>query len=329
MSMKVCMVIDAVIPALLYGGTQRIVVWLGRALHESGHHVTYLARAGSSCEFAPVLTLDRARSIDAQVPRDTDIVHVHSGGALPARFPACMTVYTNARTPQELPANTIFLSRRHAEIHNAEAFVHVGVHPEEFGPVEMFQPGKAFIFLGKAAWNVKNVRGAIRVARAAGAPIDVLGGTRLNFNMGFRLTLDPNARFHGMVGGENKKRFLHQARGLIHPVLWDEPGAAAVVESLYFGVPVFGTPYGCLPEQVPAHVGHLSAHEGELAEAAARAEQYDRHAIHAWWQEHFSAARMARKYLTYYEKILTGETLHPGPIHAPVTRHTELYPWHR
>lgn len=325
--MKVCMVIDAVIPALLYGGTQRIVVWLGRALHEMGHRVTYLARAGSTCDFAPVLTLDLGRSLDAQIPLDTDIVHVHTGGPLPAQFPACMTVYTNARTPQEFPANTIFLSCRHAEIHHAEAFVHVGLHPQEFGAVDLSQAGAAFIFLAKAAWRVKNVRGAMRVARAAGAPIDVLGGTRLNFSMGFRLTLDPNARFHGMVGGEQKTRCLRQARGLIHPVLWDEPGAAAVIESLYFGVPVFGTPYGCLPELVPPHAGHLSAHEGDLAAAAARATQYDRRAIHAWWQEHFTARHMARKYVEYYEMILGGKSLHPGPIHAPVTRHKELYAW--
>lgn len=189
-----------------------------------------------------------------------------------------------SRFPVIRSQNTIFVSRRHAEIHNAEAFVHHGLHPREFGPVDTLRSGKAFVFFGNAAWGVKNVRGAIRVARAAGAPIDVLGGKRLNFSMGFRLTLDRNARFHGMVGGERKSCFLRQARGLIHPVLWDEPGAAAAVESLYFGVPVFGTPYGCLPELVPPHVGHLSAHEGELAEAAARAGQHDRRAIHAWWQ---------------------------------------------
>jgi hypothetical protein len=327
--MNICLVIDAVIPVRLYGGTQRIVLWLGRALHEMGHRVTYLARAGSSCDFAPVLSLDVTRDIDEQIPRDTDIVHLHSGRTFPAGFPACMTVYTNARQPQELPANTIFLSRRHAEIHNAEAFVHLGLHPQEYGSVDLSTPGPAFVFLAKAAWRVKNVRGAIRVARAAGAPIDVLGGTRLNFGMGFRLTLDPNARFHGMVGGETKNRFLRHARGLIHPVLWDEPGAAAAVESLYFGVPVFSTPYGSLPELVPAHVGHLSQHQGELAAAAARAEHYDRRAIHAWWQEHFTATHMARKYLAYYERILNGEALHPGPIRAPVTRQKTLFPWYR
>jgi len=321
------MVIDSVIPVSLYGGTQRIVVWLGRALHELGHHVTFLARPGSSSDFGSVFTLDPSRPIDDQVPRDTDIAHLHSGGPLPERFPACMTLYTNGREAQTLPANTVFLSRRHAETHHGRVFVPIGLHPQEFGTAGPFETGKAFIFLAKAAWRVKNVRGAIRVARAAGAPLDVLGGTRLNFSMGFRLTLDPNVRFRGMVGGEEKNRFLRTARGLIHPVLWDEPGGAAIIESLYFGVPVFATPYGSLPELVPAHVGYLSASASELAEAAAHACQYDRRAIHAWWREHFTAAQMARQYLVHYEKILAGDTLHPGPIEAPATRHRELYPW--
>ncbi len=327
--MHICIVIDSVIPSLLYGGSERVVLWLGRALHEMGHRVTYMARAGSRCDFAPVRTLDRTLPFDSQIPKDVDIVHSHSETYMPRNHPVCLTIHGNTRHARTFHPNTIFVSMKHARNHGAEAFVHNGLDPSEYGPVELNHQGTSFVFLGKAAWRVKNVRGAIRVARSAGAPINILGGWRLNFNMGFRMTLDPNAHFKGMVGGEEKNQYLRHARGLIFPVLWEEPFGVAVIESMYFGLPVFGTPYGSLPELVPTHVGYLSNHATELAKAASCAHEYDRHAIHAWWQEHFTSVHMARKYLTYYEKILDGETLHPAPICSPVVRGSKLLDWHR
>jgi hypothetical protein len=51
-------------------------------------------------------------------------------------------------------------------------------------------------FLGKAAWRVKNVQGAIDVIkRTRTEKLIVMGGSRLNFKMGFRLTLSSGIRF--------------------------------------------------------------------------------------------------------------------------------------
>ncbi len=97
---------------------------------------------------------------------------------------------------------------------------------------------------------------------------------------------------------------------------------------MYFGTPVFATPYGSLPELVTPETGHLSASSfGAGRGLHATPARYDRRAIHAHWQNHFSARRMALKYLDYYQRILDGEPLHPGPIKAPATRKSELMPW--
>jgi glycosyltransferase involved in cell wall biosynthesis len=325
--MHICIVIEAKIPVLLYGGTERFVIWLGRALVACGHKVSFLAKAGSTCDFARVLPLDVAKPLDSQIPPDVDIVHMNTEFAWPETFPACQTIHGNTREPRTFHPNTIFVSQNHASQHGGNAFVSHGLDPLEYGSPGLDQSGHSFVFLGKAAWRLKNVKGAIRVARKAGAPIDILGGTRINLSMGLRITLDPNARFHGMVGGEAKNAFLRQSRGLIFPVLWNEPGAIAVIESLYFGVPVFATPYGCVPELVPEQAGCLSASAGELAEAARDPSRYDRRAIHAWWLEHFTSDHMARKYLTYYEQILSGQNLHPDIIHSPATRANRLFDW--
>lgn len=324
--MHVCLVIPSVVPAPQYGGTERVVVWLARALDQLGHRVTCLARPGSRCPGAQLRVLDPGIPIDAQIPADVDIVHAHSEGFEPQAFPFCQTVHGNGRRPRTLHPNTIFVSEKHARNHGGAAFVHNGLDPAEYGPPALAPSGRNLIFLAKAAWRVKNVRGAIRVARRAGLPLDVLGGKRLNFKMGFRFTLDPNARFHGMVGGERKNALLRPARGLVFPVLWEEPFGIAVIEALYFGVPVFATPYGSLPELVPAHAGFLSNSESALAAAAAQA-GYDRRAIHEWWRSRFTHVHMAKKYIECYEKILGGETLHPAEIHAPAVRIPGLAAW--
>lgn len=326
--MNICIALDKLIPAYLYGGTERVVVWLGRGLQEMGHTVNYLARKGSKLDFAPVRELDLSRPVEEQVPAGTDLVHMHSDLPWPQELPACMTRHGNTNRARTFHPNTIFVSRKHANNHGAEAFVHLGLDPREYGEPDFDAGADArWIFLGKAAWSVKNIRGTIAVARGAGHELDVLGGTRLNFKMGFRFTPDRHVHFHGMVGGEEKHRLMRRARGLLFPVLWDEPGATAVVESLYFGLPVLGTPYGCLPEQVTEDVGVLSNSLSELVEAARDYQKYDRRAIHEHWRSGFTYRDMAAKYAEYYERILEGEDLHPAPIQSPVVRQKKLFDW--
>lgn len=326
--MHVCIVVNAHIPAFLYGGTERVVVWLGRGLQEMGHEVSYLAPKGSRLDFAPVHELDAERPVEAQMPAGVDILHLHSDLEWPRETPFCMTRHGNTHFARTFHPNTIFCSSKHARNHGAEAFVHLGLDPREYGEPDFEARESArWIFLGKAAWKVKNLKGCVALTRSAGQQLDVLGGTRLNFKMGFRFTPDRHVHFHGMVGGEKKHRLMRAARGLLFPVLWDEPGATAVVESLYFGLPVLATPYGCLPEQVTPEVGVLSNSESELAEAARQAGRYDRRAIHEHWKNHFTYRHMAGKYAGYYERILDGETLHPAPIESPVVRRKNLFEW--
>lgn len=327
--MHVCIVIDATIPPTLYGGTERVVYWLGKGLHQLGHRVTFLARPNSRCDFAEIITLNPTVALDSQIPAVTNIVHLHSGTNSPRDFPFCQTIHGNSRQAQVFHPNSIFVSQSHAHNHGATAFVHNGLDPDDYGSPDLTRRNGNLVFLAKAAWRVKNVRGAIEVARKAGRPLDVMGGHRLNFKMGFRLTLDRNCHFHGMIGGNAKNRLLQQAGGLIFPVRWHEPFGVAVIEAMYFGLPVFATPYGALPELINEANGFLSTSCTVLAEEAAKADHYDRRAIHAGWQKRFTHLHMAKKYLSYYEQILSGEALHPDLIHAPAVRSSKLLEWSR
>ena len=131
--MNICIALDKRIPAYLYGGTERVVVWLGRGLQEMGHTVSYLAAKGSELDFAEVRELDPARPIDAQLPKGTELVHLHSDLEWPRDVPACMTRHGNSNRARTFHPNTIFVSRKHANNHGAEAFVHLGLDPRQAG----------------------------------------------------------------------------------------------------------------------------------------------------------------------------------------------------
>ena len=84
--------------------------------------------------------------------------------------------------------------------------------------------------MAKAAWRVKNLKGAVKVSRLAGMKLDVMGVHRLNLNMGFRFTPWLSVRFWGDVDNLTKSKVMQTSRGLVFPVTWHEPFGLAVVE---------------------------------------------------------------------------------------------------
>ncbi len=324
--MRICIVHTGAVPPATYGGTERIVFWLAKELARRGHHVTLLAGAGSAADFATVRVLDRGRPISEQIPTDTDLAHYFT---LPDRDPGVPylnTIQGNLPAGLEVDRNTVFVSRNQAERHGSARYVHNGLDPDEYGPVDWSRRREYAHFLGKAAWRVKNVRGAISVARRARRRLVVLGGTRLNFSMGFRFTLDPRVRFAGMVGGDEKIRLLNGSQALIFPVRWHEPFGIAITESLYFGCPVFATPYGSLPELVPASVGLLSTSATELAAGLRDVARFDPRACHDWVMAHFTARTMTDRYLAVYEEVMNGTILNERPPRL-IEQVPKLLPW--
>ncbi len=302
---------NALLPVSEYGGTERVVWWLGKCLSAWGHKVTFLVKEGSKCSFARVIAYNPALPVDEQIPEDVDIVHLHSSYES-TRKPQVVTVHGNPHTGEPLQANSIFVSENHAQRYGAKAFVHNGLDFSEYGKPDFTLKRKHVHFLGKAAWRVKNVKGAIALAKASHHRLVVMGGHRLNFKMGFRFTLDWHVRFYGMVGGKKKNQLLNQSQALLFPVLWHEPFGIAITESLYMGCPVIGTPYGSLPELVVPAVGFLSNKASELVAQLQDLRSFDAKTCHEYARDLFSAEAMTRKYLQYYETVLAGHSINLG-----------------
>ncbi|MCB0516471.1 MAG: glycosyltransferase [Chitinophagales bacterium] len=314
--MKILIVNDTQIPVTKYGGTERVIWYLGKCLHNLGHQVHYLVGEGSYCDFAKVHILDKSKPLAAQIPPEIDVVHAHFQPHSPIEKPYVVTMHgsTNDQTP--LDKNTIFISKNQASRYGSAVFVHNGMDWNDYGTANFTQARSHFHFLGNAAWRVKNVRGAIKaVLRLPKEKLAVLGGHRLNFRMGFRFTPQRRIRFYGMIGGAQKFQLLNQSKGLIFPVLWNEPFGLAIIESLYFGSPVFATPYGSLPELVPKEVGFLANKLSELSDAMQHAADFNAKKCHEYAVENFNAEKMTRNYICKYEEVLNGKMLH---VKAPV-----------
>ncbi|MBM7037677.1 glycosyltransferase [Vibrio ulleungensis] len=306
--MNILLFMDAVLPAVNYGGTQRVVWDLAYALSTMGHRITLLAAKGTVCPFAKVIDYNPEAPFEQQVPKDIDIVHAHSQCNC-SSFPIVHTMHGNSNT--QASSNTIFVSKNHALRHGGSAYVHNGLNWDNYPEVSLNAAGnrQRFHFLGKAAWRLKNVQGAIDITKLAKQQLDVLGGHRFNIKMGVRFTFDRHVRFHGMVNDVEKSSIMSGSKGLVFPVTWHEPFGLAITESLYFGCPVFATPYGSLPELVSNEVGLLSDSQPDLVTAVSNAEQFSSKVCHEYARDLFNAHVMAERYLGFYDKIINNQPL--------------------
>lgn len=301
-----------------------------------GHQVSVLARKKVACDFAELRVINDKKPLENQIPADSDLVHFNDVAPDNVEFPHLTTWHEPAQEAQTFRPNTVFLSHAHAHACGAQVYVYPGIDFSEYAAPDLGSKRMWFHFLGNASRTGRNVRGAIDLAERIGARLHVIGGTRVNFRQGLRIPLSPSARFHGALSTDGRNALLNASKGMIYPVQWQEPFSYAVVESLYFGCPVFGTPQGALPEQLGKKIskkqvephgivdafysdfGCLASKKEELLDALKNADDYDRVKCHEFAVHHFSSARMASEYVKLYEKVLHGIPLHEkAPVVAP------------
>ncbi|MFC6102629.1 glycosyltransferase [Olivibacter domesticus] len=325
--MKIVLVGNVCIPALKYGAIERIICWLGKELSKMGHEVTYLVSEGSYGHYGKIIVRDEKRTLESQIPVDADVVHFHYPINNYTDKPHIVTIHGNSSSSRPFSINSVFVSNDHATRYGATAYVYNGIDAEEYGKPNFSYKRSYFHFLGKAAWRTKNVRGAIDVAVAAKETLFVLGGTRLNIKMGFRFTFNPNVKFRGMVGGEEKNNLIARSKGMIFPVRWHEPFGIAMMESLYLGCPIFGTPYGALPELIVPEVGHLSSSCSALADAVREVETFNRKSCYEYVCDNFLSKKMALDYLEKYKQVIEGQALNKAiPVLQEINT-PKFLPW--
>jgi len=208
------------IPALLYGGTERVMWDLGFELSQLGHKITFLVSKGSFCAFADILIYNN-KDINTQIPDSVDVVHCQSIPPQAVLKPHLITIHGNPIFGDLLNKQCVFVSQNHAQRYNSSEFVYNGLNWENYPKPQLIFKKSYYHFLANEAWKVKNVRGAIAITKTAKQKLVVLGGYRLNLKMGPRFTFDTHVRFKGMVNNKQKAIYINQFKGLLFPVLWN------------------------------------------------------------------------------------------------------------
>lgn len=295
--MHIALIHDTVVPAEKYGGTERVIWWLAKGLLQRKHRITLVARPGSQFPFGEMV----AHDFKQRVSVESDIHHYFSTPGLVPERPYVVTIGGNGKIGERFYRNTIFVSRDHARRHHASAFIYNGVDPDDY----VFSESKerSLLFLAKASWKVKNVRGAIRIARRSGYPLDILGGSRS------WLPRWRGVRWRGMQGGKTKACYLTRSTGLLFPVIWDEPFGLAVVEALMSGTPVLASQRGALPELIGKGAGFVCDNYDEFVEKVPFLRELSPKTCRDWALANFHYESMTQNYLILYERVLNDEPI--------------------
>jgi glycosyltransferase involved in cell wall biosynthesis len=329
------------VPPSGYGGTERVVAALSRALVDRGHEVFVYATGDS--QPAGTLRYCFARSVWPPDPaaerrhgawawRDLgrlspDVVHLNSPEALlewSGGEPAPVVTIHHGRDEQLIDvyaraagAHLVAISQRQAALLptlRPLSVVHHGLDPAHYpaGP----GGGGYGLFLGRIAPE-KAPHLAIDAARKAGLPL-LMGAPRWDgdaiyetyYESEMKPRLDwPALRWPGEFDQPAKVRALQAAEALLVPMAWEEPFGLVMIEAMLVGTPVVAFRRGSAPEVIDEGVtGFIVGDADAMAQALPAARRLDRVACRKRAQKRFSAARMAADYEAVYQRALRGTT---------------------
>ena len=328
------------VPPKLYGGTERVVAHLTDALVDLGHDVTLFASAEARTRARLVPVRDQAIRLDpAPLKSDLaahlsmmgevmervdefDVIHFHTDMI---HFPmfsryADKTITTlhgrldmkdlapvYERWPEFGLVSISDDQRKPLAFANWRATVHHGM-PEELYRFSPKSDGY-LAFLGRISPEKRPDR-AIEIALKLGKPLKIAAkvdaADKVYYETKIKPLLDnPLIEFIGEIGDHQKSEFLGKADALLFPIDWPEPFGLVMIEAMACGTPVIAFKCGSTTEIIEdGTTGYLVDTMDQAVEAAGRAHRLDRAAIRECFEQRFSSAAMARRYLDVYGDLL-------------------------
>jgi glycosyltransferase involved in cell wall biosynthesis len=116
--------------------------------------------------------------------------------------------------------------------------------------------------------------------------------------------------FIGEIADSEKAEFLGNALALLFPIDWPEPFGLVMIEALAAGTPVIAWRNGSVPEVIRDGVSGVIVESMEDAvPAAENIGSFSRGAVRREFEARFTAARMARDYVTVYRRLLSHQKI--------------------
>lgn len=323
--MNIVLHFENILPVKTYGGIERIVFWHMCELVKHGHRVTLIGHPQSQVSkygihHIPIDLNDKDGWIKL-IPDNTDIIHLNYNHDPQIGIPVINTVHGNGKVGESFTQNSVFVSKKHAENHNAQAFVYNAVDFSEYPFIRKDLNWDRFLFLAKASWRVKNLNQAVKACRNSHKHLEVIGGRWWG--------LSRYIHNHGIIGGIDKLKIMSQCDCLIFPVRWHEPFGIAVIEAMSQGLPVIGSPYGSLPELITSNTGFIAQNYHELESMVkSNSKKFDAEEIRKSVEERFNITKHAVAYLELYKQVISGKKLNSqNPSWAFTSRAENLLPF--
>ena len=325
------------VPPIFYGGIERIVDMLARALTSRGHKVTLFANPMSrtlgrlvpwpgSSSLSRVDTLWNAATLTRYVLAERfNIVHSFSRVAylspiLPLPIPKLMTYQRaisrrSVRLGQVLSSGSLQFSAisrwmmQDVQDIGSWHVVFNGVPLSAYDYRHEPGPDAPLVFLGRVE-EIKGPHLAIEVARKANLPLVIAGNVPEEHRAWFDINIAPHIDgvqivYCGPVNDIQKNQLLGKARALLMPILWEEPFGLVMAEAMACGTPVIGLSRGAVPEVVEHGVtGFVTANLEEMIASVGRLDAIQRRACRARVEKLFSDSAVAEAYLSVYQKMI-------------------------
>jgi len=182
-----------------------------------------------------------------------------------------------------------------------------------------------FIWVGRIVPE-KGLDLAIQAAKQAQVPLIIAGFVDLGIPRArsyFEEKIEPEIdgqliRYIGPVNGEKRDHLLRRARGLLNPLLWEEPFGMVMLEAMAVGCPVIAFRRGAAAELiVHGKTGFLVDTLPEMVQCIPDVNSLDRNAVRAHAEAHFSARVMARNYTRVYCEVIKRSL---ALVHYPLVR---------
>jgi glycosyltransferase involved in cell wall biosynthesis len=289
------------VPPRRYGDTERVMSYLTEELVRLGHDVKLFASADA---------------------REFDVLHFHLEHLhLPAFRPwegRCVTTLHGRLDPpdrvspnrelDDMPLVSVSnAQRRPLPQANWVGTVYHGL-PDAVCPYNPAPRGHYLAFLGQVSPG-NGLERAVEIARRSGWRLRVAAKAD-SADQGYwrarnaPLLSDPLVDFIGEVTEAQKPALLGNAAALLSLIDRPEPFGLAMIEAMSCGTPVIAWPHGSVPEVVEDGITGFVVDSVDDALAAVRdISGLDRAEVRSRFEERFSAARMARDYLSVYRTL--------------------------
>lgn len=189
--------------------------------------------------------------------------------------------------------------------------VYHGIELRDFA-LSCAEPEDYFIWVGRVIPE-KGVHLAIEAARRAQVPLVLAGLVDPNLPVAqayFRQQIEPQLdgrqiKYIGPISPQKRNKLLSRARGMLNPLLWEEPFGMVMIEAMAAGCPVIAFRRGAAGEIVASgKAGFLVDNVAEMTAAIRSIDMLDRRLVRRHAEIHFSASSMTKNYIRVYKQVI-------------------------